>query len=236
MDFDPRWNDDPRDDDHRDGLRREESGRELNQGSRGVSSDPLERDARDPREVFTRDLDLPRGPNRERVCGRDFNVLLRGSESRALAVRLPNATTDLATLTATLKTSDAYTALFVKRAAGVGLVLLADTNTAPAAGKVRFRFVNAAQAGNLDVYVTAANADLATATPISAAIEPEKAGTYVSVDAGTYRIRFTNAGTKTVVLDVAAAAFAQGQVRTITVIEAAAGGAPLRAVVSADRG
>ena len=158
------------------------------------------------------------------------------SGSRALAVRLPNATTDLATLTATLKTSDAYTALFVKRAAGVGLVLLADTNTAPAAGKVRFRFVNAARAGNLDVYVTAANADLATATPVSAAIEPEKAGTYVSVDAGTYRIRFTNAGTKTVVLDLAAAAFAQGQVRTITVIEAAAGGAPLRGVVSADRG
>ena len=62
MDFDPRWNDDPRDDDHRDDLRREESGRELNQGSRGISSDPLERDARDPRDVFTRDLDLPRGP------------------------------------------------------------------------------------------------------------------------------------------------------------------------------
>ena len=85
MDFDPRWNDDPRDDDHRDDLRREESGRELNQGSRGVSSDPLERDARDPRDVFTRDLDLPRGPNRERVWFREHSVLLRGSESRALA-------------------------------------------------------------------------------------------------------------------------------------------------------
>ena len=85
MDFDPRWNDDPRDDDHRDDLRREESGRELNQGSRGVSSDPLERDARDPRDVFTRDLDLPRGPDRERVWFREHSVLLRGSESRALA-------------------------------------------------------------------------------------------------------------------------------------------------------
>jgi len=85
MDFDPRWNDDPRDDDHRDDLRREESGRELNLGSRGVSSDPLERDARDPRDVFTRDLDLPRGPDRERVWFREHSVLLRGSESRALA-------------------------------------------------------------------------------------------------------------------------------------------------------
>ena len=41
MDFDPRWNDDPRDDYQRDDLRREESGRELNQGSRGVSSDQV---------------------------------------------------------------------------------------------------------------------------------------------------------------------------------------------------
>ncbi len=85
MDFDPRWTDDPRDDDRRDDVRREESGRELNQGSRGISSDPLERDARDPREVFTRDLDLPRGPARERVWFREHSVLLRGSESRALA-------------------------------------------------------------------------------------------------------------------------------------------------------
>ena len=85
VDFDPRRTDDPRDDDHRDDGRREESARELNQGSRGVSSDPLERDARDPREVFTRDLDLPRGPDRERVWFREHSVLLRGSESRALA-------------------------------------------------------------------------------------------------------------------------------------------------------
>ena len=85
MDFDPRWTDDPRDDDRRDDVRREESRRELDQGSRGASSDPLERDARDPREVFTRDLDLPRGPDRERVWFREHSVLFRGSESRALA-------------------------------------------------------------------------------------------------------------------------------------------------------
>ena len=72
MDFDPRWNDDPRD--------RDDDGRELSQGSRGVPSDPLERDARDQRDVFTRDLDLPRGPNRERVWFREHSVLLRGSE------------------------------------------------------------------------------------------------------------------------------------------------------------
>ncbi|MCC7416633.1 MAG: hypothetical protein IT176_05770 [Acidobacteria bacterium] len=87
MDFDPRWDDDPRDLDDRDRLRAEALAevRELSQGSRGVSSDPLERNARDPRDVFTRDLDLPRGLDRERVWFREHSVLLRGSESRALA-------------------------------------------------------------------------------------------------------------------------------------------------------
>ncbi len=84
LDFDPRWSDDQRSD-NRDDSRREDADTGLERGGRGASSDPLERDPRDPREVFTRDLDLPCGPNRERVWGRDFNVLLRGSESRALA-------------------------------------------------------------------------------------------------------------------------------------------------------
>jgi hypothetical protein len=93
MDFDPRWNDDPRDDDHRDDLRREESGRELNQGSRGVSSDPLERDARDPRDVFTRDLDLPRGPNRERVWFSSLTLYILVLEGRCHAVDFPTGNT-----------------------------------------------------------------------------------------------------------------------------------------------
>lgn len=79
MDFDPRWPDD------RDEARRAESGRELSQGSRGGSSDPRERASLDPRDVFMKDLDLPRGPDRERVRARDHHVTLRGSESRTLS-------------------------------------------------------------------------------------------------------------------------------------------------------
>src|SRR5438874_10052585 len=39
----------------------------------------------DPRDVFTHDLDLPRGLERERVHGRDRDYDLRGSEVRTLA-------------------------------------------------------------------------------------------------------------------------------------------------------
>jgi hypothetical protein len=87
MDFDPRWSDDPRDrDDY--GLRSEalaKEGRELSQGSRGGLSNPREREPLDARDVFTRDLELPRGRERERVWARDSDVRLRGSEVRTLA-------------------------------------------------------------------------------------------------------------------------------------------------------
>lgn len=47
--------------------------------------DPRERDI-DPRDVFTRGLDLPRGRDREIVYdARDREYTLRGSESRTLA-------------------------------------------------------------------------------------------------------------------------------------------------------
>ena len=59
MDFDPRSIDDSRDRDH--------YGRELSQGSRGGLSNPRERAALEPRDVFTRDLELPRGRERQRV-------------------------------------------------------------------------------------------------------------------------------------------------------------------------
>ena len=77
MDFDPRSIDDSRD--------RDDDGRELSQGSRGGLSNPREREPLDARDVFTRDLELPRGQERERVWARDSDVTLRGSEVRTLA-------------------------------------------------------------------------------------------------------------------------------------------------------
>ena len=57
---------------------------------RARDEDPRDRDARerdrtDPRDVFLRELDLPRGPERERVFDGDREYTLRGSESRTLA-------------------------------------------------------------------------------------------------------------------------------------------------------
>mgnify|MGYP001604951776 CR=1 FL=1 len=108
--FDARWGDDPRDADPRDADqsrgREHDNTRSLGRGGGGSdrqSGDQPSRDARDharwpdrDREaperlrdphVFARHVDLPRGPERERVRDRDRDrtYRLRGSESRTLA-------------------------------------------------------------------------------------------------------------------------------------------------------
>lgn len=106
--FDARWGDDPRDSDPREADqsrgRDPDDTRSLGRGGGGSdrqSGDEPSRDARGdarwpsrdreaperPRDphVFARHVDLPRGPERERIRDRDRTYTLRGSESRTLA-------------------------------------------------------------------------------------------------------------------------------------------------------
>jgi hypothetical protein len=157
--------------------------------------------------------------------------------ARALAVRTAAGTTDLAAETATLKADMPHTVILSKDGTGVDLVVLADTNTAPAAGKAKLRLVHAAPsaAAAVDVYVTAPGADLAAATPTATNVAYEAASKYLELAAGTYQIRFTATGTKTVALDAGEVTLTAGQIRTTAALDAAAGGTPLRAVVIQDK-
>jgi hypothetical protein len=73
---DPRWPDEPRGRDH---------GRELNQGSRGGLSNSRDRASLDPRDVFMKDFDLPRGHNRwpVRAQGGDVTLTSRSRSTRS---------------------------------------------------------------------------------------------------------------------------------------------------------
>lgn len=152
------------------------------------------------------------------------------------AVRAANATTDLATKTANLPAGSARTLLLVKQSSANAIVVVGDTNTAPASGKAKVRIVHATSAsGKVDVYVTAPNADLANATPAVTQLDFEKASRYIEVAAGTHQVRLTTAGTKTVVLDVPSVVLAAGQIRTVVSLDPAAGSTTFRSVVLADR-
>ncbi len=72
--YDPRW----------EGERDREDSRDRDRGSRGSGDSPDPRDL-DPRDVFTKDLDLPRGRERRPVRERHRVYEIDGAESRALA-------------------------------------------------------------------------------------------------------------------------------------------------------
>jgi hypothetical protein len=115
--------------------------------------------------------------------------------------------------------------------------VLTDANAAPAAGNAKLRAVNATAATNVDVYITSPTADILTISPTFAGLAPRAASAYVERSAGAARVRFTSAGTKTVVRDISltAAALPAGGIRTVLLLEAAAGGTPLTSAVLVDR-
>ena len=159
------------------------------------------------------------------------------SGERSLAVRAAGATSDLAASDVELADGQRYTALVIKPGAAPAISLLVDDASAPAAAKAKLRVGHAASAiaGNTDIYVTAPDDDLAGATAAAAAVQPGKASAYLVRDPGTYRIRYTAPGTKTVVFDAGNITLAAGQVRTVLVMDAAAGGGAMQAVTLQDR-
>jgi hypothetical protein len=96
--------------------------------------------------------------------------------------------------------------------------------------------VNAATAaGNVDVYITAQGADILAIAPTFAGMGTRSVSGYLERAAGAIQVRFTTAGTKTVVRDVSLGTLASGAIRTDVLLEAAAGGTPLTAGALTDR-
>jgi len=108
-----------------------------------------------------------------------------------------------------------------------GALFLADDPTTTA-GQSRLRVVHVAAApGPISVYVTAATADLTTATPLVANLSFASASLYAGVNAGTYRVRITRAGSPNdVLVDVSNVTLGSGSVRTLLVTDASGGGLP----------
>jgi hypothetical protein len=102
----------------------------------------------------------------------------------------------------------------------VSALVVTDNNTPPAGDSIRLRIVHLApSAGNVDVYVTAPNASLATATSTLMNVSPATASAYLTLASGTYQVRFTRAGSKTVVLSATISALPAGAIRTIVALD-----------------
>ena len=156
--------------------------------------------------------------------------------SRNVKVRAAGTSTVVIDANAPLGADKAYTILATGRVASIAPLVLEDNLTNPAAGNIKLRLVHGSPtAGNVDIYVTAPGADIATATPTLANVAFRAASGYLEVPAGTYRVRITPVGTKTVAIDVNNVTLTSGQIRTAVAVDAVGGGAPLSAILLADK-
>jgi hypothetical protein len=152
-----------------------------------------------------------------------------------IKVRPTGTTTDVINAKVTLAKKTDYTVLATNLVASIEPLVLTDDNTAPASGKVKVRLVHGApSAPPVDIYVTAPGADISAATPTLTNVPFKAASSYLTVDAGSYEIRVTPTGTKTVVIDSGTVPLTAGQIRTVVAVDNVGGGAPFGAIVLND--
>lgn len=150
-------------------------------------------------------------------------------------VRVAGTTTTVIDVAPDLAGGRSYTALAVNRVASIAPLLLEDDRTAPGPAAVKVRVVHGAPgAPEVDVYVTAPGADLATATPVLTNVPYRGVSGYLSVPPGAYQVRVTVAGTKTVAIDSGPLQLAGNTVRTAVAVDAPGGGAPFGLVLLPD--
>lgn len=141
-----------------------------------------------------------------------YKTVTRYSDSndtlQRYAINAAGTSTQLATTEIDAKTGHRYTVVALPGAAGAELLTIDDPyGKGIFSDKARVRALNASfNAQNIDMYITEPAADLNTATPTLAAVGykaavPASGQDSIDVKGGTYRLRITTAGTKTVIFD-----------------------------------
>lgn len=148
------------------------------------------------------------------------------------------STSALLSVTPTLVRKQFYTLVGWGREGRLKTVLLDDNADAADAGKVKLRVLNAAaDAGELDLYLTAEGDSLTDAVPLVSGAKVGEAGSFLSVSAGsTWRLRATGAGTRSDLrLDLRGVSLPSGSVQTL-VLTPAAGGVLVDALLLVQKG
>jgi hypothetical protein len=172
-----------------------------------------------------------------------YAAILAGARTLVLK-RTADTNTVVATFNPTIEPERDYSVYAIggSGASAVASFVTTDTNSVPAAGQVRVRVVNLSPtAGAVDVFITAENANLATATPSVANLAYQRASAYLTLAAATFQVRAVPAGTApanratSVVINVATLAIPSLGARTIVLADRNLGGAPLTAFALTDR-
>jgi hypothetical protein len=157
------------------------------------------------------------------------------SGTTRIQVQPVGTTTNAIDASPSLLANTDYTVIAANLVASIEPLLLTDNNTAPTAGNVKVRIVHGApSAPAVDVYITVPGVDIAVASPTLTDVAFKGVSAYQTVPAGTYQIRVTPTGTKTVVIDSGDVPLTAGQIRTVIATDAPGGGEPFGAIVLDD--
>jgi hypothetical protein len=172
-----------------------------------------------------------------------YSSVLAGNRTIILK-KTADTTVTVATLPVTIAADNDYTVFATGGTAGSAVTgfFTTDANTPIASGQTRIRVVNMSPtAGAVDVFITAAGADLSVATPVASALANRAVFAGASLAPGTYQIRTVPAGTAAAARTAAVnstlsgVVVAAGNGRTVVIADAAAGGAPLRSFGLSDQ-
>jgi hypothetical protein len=158
-----------------------------------------------------------------------------GGDRRLVVTRTHDPSITVLDATVALTTDTSQTVYAIRQGATASAFVTLDNLELATGSQVKLRAVHLASSmGNADVYVTAPNADITTATPQFANVAPRSATSYLTLARATYQVRFTTAGTKTVRLSatVTPPAGTVPIIRTVVALDPQSGTALASAVLS----
>ena len=172
----------------------------------------------------------------------NFSAILEGPRTLVLK-KTADTTVTVATLPITIVAGTDYTLFAYGGSAGaaVSSIAIGDNNAPITTGQVRIKVINmSAAAGAVDVFVTAPNADLATASLTAGNVRPQVEFPGALFAAGTYQVRTVPAGTSPAARAGAVSSTLSVTIpanggRTVVLADAPAGGGPVRAFALTDQ-
>ena len=178
----------------------------------------------------------------------NYSAIYAGARSLVLK-KTADTNVTVASFTVTMAANEDRTVYAVGGTGGGAVTSFStneDNNTPIPTGQTNVRVVNLSPAaGAVDVFVTAPNADLATATPVATAVPPQSFSGYTNIPAmASYQVRAVPAGTAAAnraanvivnVTPITPASLNAGTGHTIIIADKAAGGGPPTAFVLTDR-
>ncbi|QOT82168.1 DUF4397 domain-containing protein [Cupriavidus basilensis] len=145
--------------------------------------------------------------------------------NQTFSFNVTNTDTELGRTTVSTHTGHKYTVVALPGATAADVLQIDDPFEKDLfSDKAPVRSLNASfNAQNVDIYLTVPAADLAAATPTFAAVAyksavPASGSDSINLNGGTYRLRITTAGTKTVIFDSGALTLANNADWLITTI------------------